>query len=122
MNNGNNDWIRIPNLKLRCCIGVTPRERRRRQTITAEIAMNCDLRSAGRSDRLEDTVDYTVISEAIALMTIGKTFHLLESLAEQIAKICLANSKVKEITVKVAKKCILPNISSAEVEIIRKRE
>ena len=120
MHNDNNDLIHLHGLRLKCHIGVTDRERRKRQTIMADIALKCDLHRAGKSDHLGDTVDYSVIAPKISAAAAKETFHLLESLAERIADICLAESKVMAVTVKVAKKGVLPNVSAVEIEISRK--
>lgn len=119
-NNKTNDGIHLHGLRLNCHIGVSSRERQKKQIITADIALKCNLRRAGKSDRLGDTVDYSVIAKKISALTEKETFQLLESLAERIADICLAESKVKAVTVKVAKKGVLSNVSFVEVEIIRK--
>ena len=85
----------------------------------ADIILKCALSRAGKSDRLEDTVDYSVIAKKISALTGKGKFHLLEALAERLAEICLADSKVKAVMVRVAKKSVLPNIRSVEVEITR---
>lgn len=116
-----NDWIYLHGLRLKCHIGVSLRERRQKQTVTAGIALKCDLSRAGKSDCLEDTVDYAAVVKTVVAVTEKKSFCLLESLARRITEICLADSKVKEATVNVAKKRILSNVSSVAVEITRKR-
>lgn len=115
------DWIYLHGLRLKCHIGVSPRERRKKQSIIADIALKCDLRRAGQSDRLKDTLDYSVMAGTITALAAKRTFCLLESLAGQIAEIGLANSLVTEIIVKVSKSGVLPNIFSVSVEIHRKR-
>ena len=50
------DKIFIRELALRCIIGIYPVERREKQDII-NVEMHCDLRRAGRSDDLNDTVD-----------------------------------------------------------------
>lgn len=114
-----NDWIHLHGLRLNCHVGVSSRERRNKQVIIADIALKCDLRRAGKSDRIEDTVDYSVIAKKISALAAKETFHLLESLAERIAAVCLAESKVMAVTVKVAKKSVLPRVLSMEIEITR---
>lgn len=115
----NNDWIHIYGLRLKCRIGVTPRERRNMQAVIADIAIKCDLRRAGKSDCLKDTIDYSVVAEKISALASEESFCLLESLAGRIADICLADSKTNAVTVKVAKKGVLLNVSSFEIEISR---
>ena len=115
------DYIRLEGLRLRCRIGVTPRERRRRQTIVADIALRCNLRPASRSDRLEDTVDYAALACSIARMAEAGEFRLLETLAEQIAAICLADAKVAGVLVRVNKRNISPILGGAAVAIRREK-
>jgi len=117
-----NDSIHICGLRLKCHIGVTARERRKRQAIMADIALKCDLSRAEKSDRLEGTIDYAVLAKKIFSLAAGENFCLLEALAGRIADICLADSKARAVKVKVAKKGVLPNVSSVEVEITHSRD
>lgn len=117
----NKDYIRLQGLRLRCRIGVTPRERRRRQMITADIAIRCDLRRSGKSDSLGDTIDYAGIVKAVIGMARERTFCLLESLAENIAEICLARQGATQVIIKVGKRGFVPELVSAAVEINRTR-
>ena len=119
--NKTNDFIYLHGLRLNCRIGVSPGERRKKQAVIADIALKCDLHRAGKSDCLKDTIDYAEIVKAVAKMAEKKSFCLLESLAENIAKICLINQKAAEVIVKVSKSGFLSNISSASVEIHRTR-
>jgi len=113
------DLIHLHGLRLKCRIGVTPRERRKRQAIMADIALKCDLSRAAKSDCLNDTVDYALIAGKISSLAAKETFCLLESLAGRVADICLADLRVKAVTVKVGKKGVLANVNSVEIEITR---
>ena len=106
---------------MKCFIGVTAKERRARQIITANLALKCDLRRAGKSDSLHETADYAAIVAAVRKAVAGGTFVLLESLAERIAAICLSPPMVKETIVKVSKSGVLRDVNNVEVEIIRQR-
>jgi len=118
---GRYDTIHIHNLRLKCHIGATAAERKKIQTITADLALQCSLRKAGKSDLLEDTVDYSVIAGELADLAAGREFCLLEALAECLADACLANHRIISVTVKASKNGILPNVRSVEVEIMRYR-
>lgn len=120
--NKTTDWIHLHGLRLKCRIGVSPRERQKKQIITADIALKCNLNRAGKSDCLMDTIDYSVLAGTITALAAKKTFCLLESLARHIAEICLANSSVTEVIVKASKSGVLPNICSVGVEIRRTRD
>ena len=113
------DRIFIRKLALRCIIGIYPEERREKQDIVINLAMHCDLHKAGRSDDLNDTVDYKAIKKAILKLVENSAFQLLEALAENIADIALANDKVQQVVVRIDKPGALRFAKSSAVEITR---
>jgi len=115
------DRIFIRDLALRCIIGIYPDERREKQDIVINIEMQCDLRKAGRSDDLNDTVDYKTIKKAILKLVEKSGFQLIESLAENIADIALADDKVQQVVVTIDKPGALRFAKSSAVEITRER-
>src|SRR5229473_4357241 len=102
--------------------GVRPAERENAQEFKVDIEVEADLSEAGRTDRLEDTIDYTQM-RAIARETIeGESVKLLETLAARIADRVLALPKVRGVTVRVAKRPVsMTPIESAAVHINRTR-
>lgn len=115
------DKIYIRDLALRCIIGIYPEERREKQDIVINIALYCDLRKAGRSDDLNDTVDYKAIKKAILKLVEGSQFQLIESLAENIADIALVDGKVRKVVVTIDKPGALRFAKASAVEITRER-
>lgn len=113
------DKIFIRELALRCIIGIYPEERREKQDVVINVEMHCDLRKAGRSDDLNDTVDYKAIKKAILKLVEGSSFQLIESLAEHIAEIALAHAKVQHVVVSIDKLGALRFAKSSAVEITR---
>jgi dihydroneopterin aldolase/D-erythro-7,8-dihydroneopterin triphosphate epimerase len=113
------DRIFIRDLALRCIIGIYPEERREKQDIVINVEMHCDLRRAGRSDDLGDTVDYKAIKKAILRLVESSAFQLIESLAENIADIALADQKVQQVIVTIDKPGALRFARSSAVEITR---
>ena len=65
--------------------------------------LDVDLSEAGESDRLDDTVDYSAVSEAISRVVKSEQYHLLERLATRIAEVCGADPRVTAATVTVRK-------------------
>jgi len=116
------DRIFIRDLALRCIIGIFPEERREKQDIVINVAMGCDLRKAGRSDDLNDTVDYKAVKKAILKLVEGSNFLLIESLAEHIADIALGDHKVQQVVVMIDKPGALRFAKSSAVEITRERD
>jgi dihydroneopterin aldolase/D-erythro-7,8-dihydroneopterin triphosphate epimerase len=115
------DRILIKDLLVRCVIGIGAEERREKQDIVINIGLGADLREAGKSDRLEDSVDYSAIKKRIIAEVENSSFQLVEALAERIAEICLENPRVMEAQVTVEKPSALRFARSVGVEITRTR-
>jgi dihydroneopterin aldolase/D-erythro-7,8-dihydroneopterin triphosphate epimerase len=52
------DRIYIRDLVVCCTIGIDEQERANKQNVLVQIVLETDLRRAGRTDALEDTIDY----------------------------------------------------------------
>jgi dihydroneopterin aldolase/D-erythro-7,8-dihydroneopterin triphosphate epimerase len=115
------DKIFIRDLALRCIIGIYPEERREKQDVVINVEMHTDLRKAGLSDDLNDTVNYKSIKKAILQLVEASHFQLIESLAEQIAAIALADEKVQQAVVTIDKPGALRFAKSSAVEITRNK-
>ena len=115
------DKIFIRDLTLRCIIGIYPEERREKQDIVINVEMHCDLRKAGRSDDLNDTVNYKAVKKAVLKLVEESGFQLIESLAESIADLALADDKIQQVVVTIDKPGALRFAKSSAVEIVRSR-
>jgi FolB domain-containing protein len=115
------DRILISDLRVRCIIGVDEAERRRKQDVVINLALETDLRQAGASDRFEDTVDYRVLSKRIIGMIEDSQYCLVEALAEAIARVCLENRAIAKAVVRVDKPLALCFARSVGVEITREQ-
>jgi dihydroneopterin aldolase len=115
------DRIYLEDLRVACLIGTRPEERRRTQEIRIDICLHVDLEEPGRSDRLEDTVDYSRLAQEITAMAESSSFQLLERLAEEVATLALAHPKVEGVEVKARKPHALPRGRAAVVDIFRDR-
>ena len=116
------DRILISDLLVRCIIGINEDERREKQDVVINLALSTDLRTAGKSDLLEDAVDYRTIKKQIMAMAEHSRFHLVEALADAIAGICLEHPAVEEARVTVEKPSALRFARSVGVEITRRRQ
>jgi len=113
------DQIHIRDLQLRCIIGIYPEERREKQDVVINVTLFADLRKAGRTDDIRNTVDYKAIKKAIVALVDGSAFLLVERLADRIAGTALAERRVRAVTVRVAKPGALRFARTVEVEIHR---
>ena len=115
------DRIVIGDLLARCIIGIRDDERKEKQDVLINLALDVDLRKAGKSDRIEDSVDYRAINKQILSMAENSQFYLVEALAQAVADICLAHPEVIEARVRVEKPAALRFARSVGVEITRKQ-
>lgn len=83
--------------------GVLPEEQERAQPFEVDLDLAVDLALAGASDRLEDTVDYGIVIDAVAACVTNESYALLERLAEAIAAVALRDARVASVTVTVRK-------------------
>ncbi len=113
------DKIIIRDLRLEAIIGTMPEERTTRQEVVFNLEMFTDLSDAGKSDDLNDTVDYKAMKQAIIAMVEKSEFFLIEKLAQETADICLADSRVKKVRVCLDKPGALRFTRSVAVEIER---
>ena len=100
--------------------GVFPAERELGARFTVDVELAGDLHVAGRSDRLEDTIDYARAYDLVREVVEGEPCHLLEAVAERISRRLLELPRVERATVRVHKKPPLPGeFRSFGVEITR---
>ncbi len=116
------DKIRISGLEVRCIIGTKPVERRNMQKVLIDIALDCDLNKAAKSDKLEDTINYKRLTDDILEMVAASKCFLLEKLAEKIASLCLSDPKVSAVSVSLDKPGALESARTVGVEIVRSRQ
>lgn len=116
------DTIRIEQLELDCLIGINSWERLTKQRITLDISLNADLSTVGRSDAIEDTIDYRTIARAVTTEVEKSSYGLVEALASRVADICLENNRVQSVEVSLRKPGAIRNAAAAGVTIRRSRQ
>ena len=115
------DRIRICDLLVRCILGINEVERREKQDVVINLTLYTNLHKAGKSDRIEDTVDYRALKKRVLSIVEGSQYFLVEALAEAIAELCLDQQGVRQVDVRVEKPNALRFARSVAVEITRKR-
>jgi dihydroneopterin aldolase/D-erythro-7,8-dihydroneopterin triphosphate epimerase len=97
------DFIEIEDLHVRAIIGVNPEERENRQDVMLTVRLEADLRPASRSDTIEDAVNYRTITKSIIAFVEESSFQLVETLAEEVAQLCLRDRRVERVRVQLRK-------------------
>lgn len=115
------DHIELRGLRVVGTHGVLPEERERPQPFEVDLDLEADLRAAGTSDDLADTVDYGALAEAVHGVVANEHHALLERVAERIADTALARPGVARVTVTVRKlRPPVPlDLASAGVRVVR---
>lgn len=117
------DKIIFNNLKTYCIIGTLKRERFKKQKLIFNIELFLDFNDLELNDDISNTVDYKKLAQKILSFVKEKNFYLIETVALQVAQLCLQYSdKIKKVKVRIDKPLALKKIAaSAAVEIIRSR-
>jgi dihydroneopterin aldolase len=98
------DEITLQNMAFYGFHGSDPSESKLGGRFFVDAVLRADLSVPGRSDRLEDTVNYETAYRIIREHVEGKRFNLLEALAQQIADALLAQfPAVEAVTIRVRK-------------------
>jgi FolB domain-containing protein len=116
------DKIIIRDILARGIIGINDNERTNPQDILINLVIQADLSQAGRTDQIEDSVNYrTITKRAIHLAETAQRLTV-EALAADIAEDVLSDPKVEVVTVRVEKPGAVRFSRSVGVEIERTRK
>ena len=98
------DEILLEGLRFYAYHGVNPEERALGQRFTVDVVLAADLRPAGQSDDLADTVSYSAVYKVVRGIVEGEPRKLIEAVAEEIAAAILTGfPSVEQVTVTVRK-------------------
>ena len=115
------DKVIIRDLVARGIIGVNDWERKKAQKIVINIVAFADTRKAGKSDRLEDCVDYRALAKQARTHAEAAARHTVEALANDLADLCLQNEAIQRVLVRVEKPGAVRFSASVGVEVERSR-
>ncbi|MFN2389529.1 MAG: dihydroneopterin aldolase [Actinomycetota bacterium] len=118
-----NDRIVVRDLRVPTHIGATEQERATLQEVVVQLEIGIDLRSAGTTDDLTETLDYATVVHEVAALVAAANVRLLENLAEHVAALVLAMSGVRSVVVEVAKASVpVPqDVGTVAVRIERRK-
>ena len=83
--------------------GVLPQERRDGQDFVVDAVLGLDTRAAGRDDDLSQTVDYGRVAQQLVDAITADPVDLIETLAQRLADVCLAQPLVEWVELTVHK-------------------
>jgi 7,8-dihydroneopterin aldolase/epimerase/oxygenase len=97
------DRIELRGLRIRGHHGVFEHERLDGQEFIVDAVLSVDVSRAAAADDLADTVDYGSLAHRIAAIVEGEPMNLIETLASRIADVCLDDTRVESVEVRVHK-------------------
>jgi 7,8-dihydroneopterin aldolase/epimerase/oxygenase len=115
------DRIMLRGLTVRGHHGVFDFERRDGQDFVVDVTVWMDLRPAGESDDLKQTLHYGELAERVAAIVGGEPYDLIESVAARIAEDVLTDERVTEVEVVVHKPGAPIPLQFADVAVVAHR-
>lgn len=117
------DKIIVKGLKVFGYHGVTRVEREHGQHFIADVEVRLDLRQAGQTDLLGQTLDYDSLIKDMKRIISMERYTLIEALAQRIADLVLERPEVTSTTIRISKPRppIEADLESVQVEITRQR-
>lgn len=119
------DKIFINKMQFYAYHGVYPEETKLGQRFYVDVIIESNLKKASKSDRIQDTIDYSHVYERVRSIMEGEPRQLLEKLADEIASAILHDFSLAErVTITIVKPDppIKGFYDSVAVEITRERE
>lgn len=113
------DKVFIEQLTVITTIGVYDWEQQIKQKLVLDIEMAHDNRPAGKSDDVQDALDYSQVSEAIIHHIENGKFLLVERVAEEVAELVMSRFAVPWIKIRLAKPGAVAQAISVGVEVER---
>lgn len=116
------DIIYINELAVETIIGIYDWEREIKQPVLFDIEMSGDCARAAASDSVHDTLNYKAVAKAVIGFVETSEFQLVETLAEQVAALILAEFDVEWLRLKVNKRGAIRGATGVGVVIERGRK
>ncbi|MFD1131977.1 dihydroneopterin aldolase [Psychrobacter sanguinis] len=116
---GSTDFVKIKGLKVNAVIGVFDWERAIEQPLLIDVSMATDISEAGKSDDINDAINYKEVCDDITELCQQTKALLIERLAELIAAHILSKYNTTQVEVSVAKPTAIKAAEAVAVQIAR---
>lgn len=113
------DKIIITDLRATGIVGVKSPERDQPQTLLINITLFSDLKPAGLTDDIKDTISYSTVAKAVSARVAETQYYTLEALSDDLARMLLYRFNVNAVKIRVEKPEFVTNTSRVGVEIYR---
>jgi dihydroneopterin aldolase len=113
------DTIFIRALRVQAWIGLYRHEKAAQQTIEIDLDIGVPGEKVFRTGKVADTIDYAVVADRIRALLAKERFGLVETLAEKIAALILADFSAPRVRVSIAKLGVLRDAQRVGVVVER---
>lgn len=114
--------ILVRDVVLKCLIGIHAHELLAPQRVRINVDMAVLEQAGPLSDDIANVVSYEDVIEGIKRMLAEGHINLVETLAEKIAALCLADERVASVRVRVEKLDVYAEAASVGIEIERRQD
>lgn len=108
----------LDGLEVTMGLGIHEAELAAPQRVMLTVWLTCDYGPARFADAIASVVDYDFVREGIRTLIAGRHFQLQETLCEEVAALCFADPRVREVRVRSMKPDIYPD-AAVGCEIVR---
>ncbi|MBS62361.1 dihydroneopterin aldolase [Salinisphaera sp.] len=116
------DTIFIEQLAVDAVIGVYDWERETTQRLFIDLDIGFSIRDAAADDDVDQTLDYQAVAERVHAFASASRYHLIETLAEEIARLLLTDFEAFKATVRISKPGAVPQAANVGVRVTRSSE
>lgn len=112
--------ISLENIRLYGYHGATQNERELGQRFEIDVEITADLSEAVKADDMRRTVNYEAVYKLVEAEVVNERYHLLEAMADKIARDVLKEFGGLEVLVRIRKPSvpIAGSIDHVEVEVV----
>ncbi|SAL20705.1 dihydroneopterin aldolase [Caballeronia sordidicola] len=114
------DIVYINGFTAQTVIGIDAVELHEPQPVLLDLAIGVPSIRACVTDRIEDTVNYAAVHDALGVLMASHGVQLLERLAEKIAQLVIADFGARWVRVSLAKPAKFDDVDSVGVVIERR--
>ena len=111
------DTLNIKALNIRAKIGVHAWEQRINQQLLLDISIESDFSAC--QENLANTLDYSALCQRVTNFVESKPFQLIETVADEVARLIQQEFKVGTIMVAVSKPHAVKNAGNIQVVVNR---
>jgi len=115
------DKIFLNDLHIDTIIGIYDWERKTLQTLSFDLELDWDIRTAAKGDNITDTLDYGAIANTIVEFVEASRYQLIETLAEDLCVLLLNKFPIPKLKLTLSKPVALHGQNIARIVIERQK-